>query len=108
VSPSPSRGAGLRLTRDADREPGERDLRLADGNRNEHLEHRESTPALTGEFTWELLHKVLVFDSDKQVAAVSSCRKPRWTGPTDPVCSSESAGSDGRIKLKPKKVSVGH
>ena len=56
----------------------------------------------------ELLHKVLVFDGDKQVAAVSSCRKPRWTGPAELVCSSESAGSDGRIKLKPKKVSVGH
>lgn len=55
----------------------------------------------------ELLHKVLVFDGDKQVAAVSSCRKPRWTGPAALVCSSESVGLDGKIKLKAKKVLVG-
>ncbi len=55
----------------------------------------------------ELLHKVLVFDGDKQVAAVSSCRKPKWTGPSALVCSAESVGSDGKIKLKAKKVSVG-
>lgn len=52
----------------------------------------------------ELLHKVLVFDGDKQVAVVSSCQKPRWTGPAALVCSSESVGADGKIKLKPKKV----
>ena len=50
---------------------------------------------------------VLVFDGDKQVAAVSSCRKPRWTGPAALVCSSESVGLDGRIKLRAKKVLVG-
>lgn len=55
----------------------------------------------------ELLHKVLVFDGDKQVAAVSSCRKPRWTGPAVLVCSSESVGPDGKIKLKAKKVLLG-
>ena len=55
----------------------------------------------------ELLHKVLVFDGDKQVAAVSSCRKPRWTGPAALVCSSESVGADGRIKLRAKQVLVG-
>ncbi|HMC93436.1 MAG TPA: hypothetical protein VKO16_01570 [Polyangia bacterium] len=49
---------------------------------------------------------MLVFDGDKQVAAVSSRRKPRWTGPTALVCSSESIGSDGRIKLRAKKVLV--
>jgi hypothetical protein len=54
----------------------------------------------------ELLHKVLVFDGDKQVATVSSCRKPRWTGPTALVCSSESVGADGRIKLRAKKILV--
>jgi hypothetical protein len=56
----------------------------------------------------ELLHKVLAFDGDKQVAAVSSCRKPRWTGPAALVCSSESVGPDGRIKLRAKKVLIGH
>ena len=55
----------------------------------------------------QLLHKVLVFEGDKQVAAVSSCRKPRWTGPAALVCSSESVGADGRIKLRAKKISVG-
>jgi hypothetical protein len=55
----------------------------------------------------ELLHKVLVFDGDKQVAAVLSCRKPRWTGPAALVCSSESVGSNGRIKLRAKKILVG-
>ncbi len=55
----------------------------------------------------ELLHKVLVFDGDKQVAAVSSCRKPRWTGPAALICSSESVGPDGRVKLRAKKVSLG-
>ena len=55
----------------------------------------------------ELLHKVLVFDGDKQVAAVSSCRKPRWTGPAALVCSSESVGLDGRLRLRAKKISVG-
>jgi hypothetical protein len=55
----------------------------------------------------ELLHKVLVFDGDKQVAAVSSCRKPKWTGPGALVCGAESVDSGGRIKLKAKKVSVG-
>jgi hypothetical protein len=55
----------------------------------------------------ELLHKVLVFDGDKQVAAVSSCQKPRWTGPTALVCSSESVDRDGNIKLRPKRISVG-
>ena len=55
----------------------------------------------------ELLHKVLVFDGDKQVAAVSSCRKPRWTGPAALVCSSESVAPDGKIKLRAKKVSLG-
>jgi hypothetical protein len=54
----------------------------------------------------ELLHKVLVFDGDKQVAAVSSCQQPRWTGPAALVCSSESVGRDGRIKLKAKTISV--
>ena len=55
----------------------------------------------------ELLHKVLVFDGDKQVAAVSSCRKPQWTGPAALVCGAESVDSGGRIKLKAKKVSLG-
>jgi hypothetical protein len=55
----------------------------------------------------ELLHKVLVFDGDKQVAAVSSCQKPRWTAPTALVCSSESVDHDGNVKLRPKTISVG-
>jgi len=29
----------------------------------------------------QLMHKVLVFDGERQVSAVSSCRKPRWAGP---------------------------
>lgn len=56
----------------------------------------------------QLLHKVLVFDGDKQVAAVSSCQKPRWIGPTALVCSSESVDHDGNIKLRAKTVSVVH
>jgi hypothetical protein len=55
----------------------------------------------------QLLHKVLVFDGDKQVTSVSSCQKPRWTGPTALVCSAESVDRDGNIKLKTKKISVG-
>jgi hypothetical protein len=55
----------------------------------------------------ELLHKVLVFDGDKQIAAVSSCRTPRWTGPAALACRSESVGPDGKIKLRTKKVLVG-
>jgi hypothetical protein len=55
----------------------------------------------------QLLHKVLVFDGTKQVASVSSCRKPRWTGPAALVCSAESVNADGKIKLTTKKVSLG-
>ena len=55
----------------------------------------------------ELLHKVLVFDRDHQIAAISSCRQPRWTGPATLVCSSESVGPDGRIKLRAKKILLG-
>jgi len=55
----------------------------------------------------ELLHKVLVFDGDKQVAAVSSCRKPKWTGPAALICSAESVNRDGKIKLTTKKIPIG-
>ena len=55
----------------------------------------------------QLMHKVLVFDGERQVSAVSSCRKPRWTGPAALVCSAESIDADGKLALKPKKISIG-
>ncbi len=54
----------------------------------------------------ELLHKVLVFDGYKRVAVVSSCQKPRWVASAALVCSSESVGPDGTIKLRPKTISL--
>lgn len=55
----------------------------------------------------QLMHKVLVFDGTKPIASVSSCRKPRWTGPSALVCSAETVTAAGYIRLAPKKVPLG-
>lgn len=55
----------------------------------------------------ELLHNVLVFDAaGAKLADVPRCRKPRFTAPDALTCSEESVNASGKLKLRPKKVSL--
>jgi hypothetical protein len=55
----------------------------------------------------QMLHNVLVFDAGgAKLADVSRCRKPRFAAPDALTCSEESVNASGKLKLRPKKVSL--
>ena len=55
----------------------------------------------------QTVHKVLVFETDgSKLADVPRCRKPRFTAPDALACSEESVNASGKLKLRPKKVSL--
>jgi hypothetical protein len=55
----------------------------------------------------QLLHSVLAFDAaGAKLADVPHCRKPRFTAADALACSEESVNANGKLKLRPKKVSL--
>jgi hypothetical protein len=55
----------------------------------------------------ELLHRVFVFDQEgRQLVALERCRDPRWVADGVVVCSDESIGPDGTLRLTERLNSV--
>jgi hypothetical protein len=55
----------------------------------------------------ELMHRVFVFDREgNQLVALERCRDPRWVADGVVVCSEESVGPDGTLKLRDKRVNT--
>ena len=51
-----------------------------------------------------LLHSVVAFGATgEKLLEIEHCRKPLWVGKRTIVCDAETVGSDGRLKLHPKR-----